>query len=89
MGVIPCSREGCRKVMCEWSVDRHWNLCQECYDEIHAAFHSWPRMMTTVDIRQRIEEFIQTPKRTAIDMHGEAVTEKFEAMFTNRYEDQT
>ena len=34
MGVIACSRNGCRSVMCDLRSVKHGNICNPCFNEL-------------------------------------------------------
>lgn len=54
MGVLPCSRKECPKIMCDRYSYTHGYICQECFEELKRAGYASHR---------EIAAFLETPKR--------------------------
>lgn len=61
MGVMACDRRGCEHVMCERVIlNGSAYICGDCWDELCEAKEKWPDVMTSRDVREAIETFMDT-----------------------------
>lgn len=60
MGVMACSRRGCRNILCDKLIlDYEKYICHECYDELLAAKRRiCKKAKSEYDVRPLIESFL-------------------------------
>lgn len=81
MGVMPCSRYGCRNILCQRMVFQGEDsvyICDECYAELCRYKATWEPPMTVGEVKVKIREFLDTDKDTHSPLEGyDEINEEF------------
>ena len=73
MGVLPCDREGCGNVMCDYCSSTYGYLCEECFEEL-----------VRLGVRENIYVFMRTAKSWNGEFTEDQTRKYFESIFPKR-----
>lgn len=71
MGVMRCSRDNCNHVLCHLTIlENRLYICADCFNELTEHKNTWQPPMTKLEIRAKIEEFMNTEVGAYFRMEG-------------------
>lgn len=83
MGVIPCSREDCRNIMCDTYVNGIGYICTDCQDEFKRyVFKEGISTDTETEIYTALREFMDYEKASFVNYFEHGINYFFEK-YTN------
>jgi len=84
MSVLACNRRGRENIMCRRLILQGKSyICEDCWEELQKAHDSWPNRMTRLEVREAIEQFMDT-KPGAVEVLDEAGIEEEFSCLTQR-----
>jgi len=80
MGVMPCGRQGCDEILCHKLIMGQQYICDGCFDELNEDRKLWPSSMMGVEVRERIETFMQTSPGATKLLDEEGIDAEFKRL---------
>lgn len=84
MGVLACDRTGCPHIMCDRLIlDGTQYICSDCFAELLRVKSTWPDTMTTLELRERVESFMDTRPGRYVLLSGSDLEAEFQRLVNN------